>query len=273
MGRPPLPELFLFLRKVDASSGKCWRWTGTPDKDGYGRMKLSGHMERAHRVAHELFVGPVPPNRLVCHSCDVPSCVNPDHLFVGTALDNSRDCVRKGRIANGDRSSSRLYPELLTRGERVNTAKLTEVQAVEVRERAAAGELYTSIARDFGIAHVSVSAIVRGAHWKHAGGPIQAPLSRRAGGLRAHPTPEQQRRNLSARADVRAVLLAISDGEWHFVRDLDVNKGSLDPHGFLTQMVASGLIERGEAYATRRRKNGVFRMVTIRLCPTAGDAP
>lgn len=272
MGRPALPELFLFLRKVDASSGHCWLWTAATDRDGYGQMKHGGRQEKAHRVAHRLFVGPVPDGLLVCHSCDTPSCVNPDHLFTGTALANSRDCVTKGRIARGDRCGSRLYPELRARGERVNTAKLTEAQAVEVRERAANGETCASIAAAYGVAHPSVSAIIRGSHWKHAGGPVRPPMSRRERGLRSHPSMEQRRCALEGRDDVRAVLSAIRDGEWHLVRDLNLSKRSYDPHGFLTQMVAAGLIERGEVYATRRRKNGVFRMVTIRLCATDGGA-
>lgn len=82
------------------TNGGCWLW---PVKSGYGVFKG----KRAHRLSYEAFVGPIPDGLFVCHKCDVPACCNPDHLFVGTALDNSRDMVAKGRAGGGDKNGGR----------------------------------------------------------------------------------------------------------------------------------------------------------------------
>ena len=72
-------------------------WTGTRFASGYGRITQNGKRARAHRVAFELFVGPIPSGMHVLHRCDNPPCVNPSHLFIGTHLDNMRDMEAKGR--------------------------------------------------------------------------------------------------------------------------------------------------------------------------------
>ena len=76
----------------------CWNWTGAT-ANGYGVLNFGGQV-RAHRLAYETFVGPIPDGLLVCHRCDNPRCVNPGHLFVGTNSDNTRDMVSKGRQRN-----------------------------------------------------------------------------------------------------------------------------------------------------------------------------
>lgn len=78
----------------------CWIWPFAKDKDGYGRVYMHGN-RRAHRLAYKSFVGKIPTGLCVLHRCDVPSCVNPRHLFLGTVKDNNRDRVFKGR--NGKR--------------------------------------------------------------------------------------------------------------------------------------------------------------------------
>lgn len=88
--------------KVLVDGAGCWLFSGYRDRKGYGQIYVDAVMSRrlAHRVAWELANGPIPQGMLVCHQCDCPSCVNPAHLFLGTAIDNNRDMVGKGRHHN-----------------------------------------------------------------------------------------------------------------------------------------------------------------------------
>lgn len=78
----------------------CWIWTANSDKDGYGQFRIGKKMMRPHRFSYEHFVGEIPNGMYVLHKCDIPSCVRPEHLFVGTQKDNVADMIKKGRDWN-----------------------------------------------------------------------------------------------------------------------------------------------------------------------------
>jgi hypothetical protein len=89
---------------VIVTADGCWEWQRYRLQTGYGRMTVDHRMANAHRVSYELFVGPIPLGMFLCHHCDNPPCCNPEHLFVGTPLDNTLDAKAKGRL-DGNRWS------------------------------------------------------------------------------------------------------------------------------------------------------------------------
>ena len=156
---------------------KCWIWTGGKFSTGYGRIRYFGKSKSVHRVAYSLLIGNIPKGMLVCHKCDVPLCVNPRHLFLGTPADNSADMVRKGRQAVGIRSGRYTHPERTARGEHQGSAKLTESDVIRIIElRFKRGISYPKLARMFGVTHKPIMEIISGENWRHIPRPCVSSL-------------------------------------------------------------------------------------------------
>ena len=151
-------DLNRIWKKIDRSTG-CWMWMGKKDEQGYGVIDIQGKHKKVHRIAWELTYGPIPARMLVCHKCDNTSCVNPDHLFLGTQKDNMQDCARKGR------TNPHINP-LNQSGEKNNFAKLTRTQVEEIRVMKNTTELtQRSIAKIFGISDSQVGRIITRENW------------------------------------------------------------------------------------------------------------
>jgi hypothetical protein len=129
-------------------SGSCWLWTGSKDKRGYGRFKGIG----AHR--YSMIINGTPPDNLfVCHHCDVPSCVNPSHLFLGTLQDNNADKTRKGRAAKGEKNGS---------------VKISMDDVLSIKNRYANSSIsQRELAKMYNISQMQVWRIVNNLKWKH----------------------------------------------------------------------------------------------------------
>lgn len=145
----------------------CFLWTAARDRDGYGVFWDGEFNRKAHRYAYSIAFGTIPDGALVCHRCDTPECVNPEHLWVGTHADNLKDRDQKGRTASGDINGARAQPETRPRGWRHPASKLTDGQVKEIRRRCADGESQTAVARDFGVRSTNVNAIVLRKAWRH----------------------------------------------------------------------------------------------------------
>lgn len=138
----------------------CWLWLDYLDEDGYGQISLSKtKVARAHRVAYSLYRGEPPKHLLVCHTCDNPCCVNPDHLFLGTPKDNSQDMSRKGRYAHHKRPNP---------GELNGRAIINDDVALHILTSFwECGQTARSIADRLGLTYGIVSHVTKGRTWCH----------------------------------------------------------------------------------------------------------
>jgi len=159
-----------FWAHVDSSGGPdmCWPWRGGSRRSGYGALMVDGHQINAHRFSYILANGMIPARLLVCHRCDNPHCVNPAHLFVGTAKDNHHDAMLKGRLPKGDNHPSHKHPEYLARGEANSKAKLTNEKVVSIRVMYETNKwTQMGLSRYWNVCHSTIWAIVHQKTWKH----------------------------------------------------------------------------------------------------------
>lgn len=146
-----------FWNRVNKSGG-CWEWTRAKTL-GYGRIGYRANGKAvarlAHRLSWEFANGPIPDGMCVLHKCDNPSCVRPDHLFLGTKKDNTRDMMSKGRNGCGH-------------GENTKQARLTAAQVRELRRRYVRGIVRAcDLAKEFGVHTATVNRVVANQSWKH----------------------------------------------------------------------------------------------------------
>lgn len=125
----------------------CWIYNEKMrDKSGYGLCSVNGVTRKSHRVSYEVFKGEIPRNMMVCHSCDNPSCINPDHLWIGTNSENIIDMVKKNRSKQ---------------------AKLSPDQVIEIRNMYKNDNKFKWIADLFGISDTHITKIIKRLKWKH----------------------------------------------------------------------------------------------------------
>ena len=154
--KPSLRERFED-KYIPVTESGCWLWTDSTNSDGYGNIGIpeNGKMRTkgAHRISYEIHKGEIPKGLHVCHRCDVRSCVNPAHLWIGTHQDNIDDREKKGRNKIPD-----------NRGENHGMSKLTKDKILEIRK---APGTHREIAESYGVTREAVTLIKNRKRWGH----------------------------------------------------------------------------------------------------------
>lgn len=178
-------EFKRYWSKVQISNDSCWVWNGTRLSFGHGHFWFRGKLILTHRLSWLIHRGPIPDGLCICHKCDNPPCVNPDHLFIGTKGDNTRDMEMKGRSnhpsgdangartkpetrARGENNGSVIHPESRPRGIENTSTKLTEEMVIEIRALYSSG--FTNkcaLGRRFGVTEANIRSIVTRVTWRH----------------------------------------------------------------------------------------------------------
>jgi hypothetical protein len=179
MPRKKTPVEIRFWPKVNIPKddpAACWEWTGSTPGAGYGRIWINGRYDGAHRAAWMIHhQREIPPGMQICHHCDNPKCVRPDHLFLGTVQDNALDMMSKGR-------------KPICVGEETSNNKLTEKDVLELRRRYSNGETTTALANEFDVEGSCVTAAISGKHWGHLPGAVSVGHARGERSARAKMT-------------------------------------------------------------------------------------
>jgi hypothetical protein len=145
-----------FWAKVQKTEG-CWNWTAGKNRKGYGMIQTSVRIPvLAHRASYLIATGIDPDEKCVCHTCDNPACVRPDHLFLGTKAENNADMLAKGRASGGSFPGTASY-----------LAKLTDDDVRIIRERYRHWGAGRQAAKEFGVSPSAISCIIRGKTWTH----------------------------------------------------------------------------------------------------------
>jgi hypothetical protein len=129
----------------------CHIWQGYKNQDGYGSVRDDSKMVLTHRVAYAHKHGPIPPWLMVCHDCGDRACINPDHLYLGTAKDNAADMVRHGNAGT-------------QKGEGIGNSKLTEREVLAIRASDMSG---VGLARLYGVTNANITAVRNRKTWRH----------------------------------------------------------------------------------------------------------
>ena len=161
-GRPAKSYEERFWEKVvKGGIDDCWIFNSTKGGGDYGMLSVpKGQEAMAHRISWILHHGPIPDDLFVLHTCDVPKCVNPNHLFLGTTQDNSNDKLQKGREIRGTKHTRKGKP--------AEHVKLTEAKVIEIRRLYATGKYSQQfLGEKFGVNQTNIGFIVRRVRWTH----------------------------------------------------------------------------------------------------------
>lgn len=144
----PITRIFMKTEVTDT----CWLYKGAINSWGYGSIRIDGKTLHVHRFLYETFFGPLGKNQLCCHTCDVPNCINPAHIFIGSSKDNSDDMRRKNRAAIGSKQGK---------------SKLKEDDIIKIFLLRKEGTLQKEIAKLFGVTPSIINLILNRKIWKH----------------------------------------------------------------------------------------------------------
>jgi hypothetical protein len=144
------------LGKIEKKENGCWIWNGGKSGDGYGAIKVNGRQISTHRQAFKEFIGEIYQGLCVCHKCDQPLCCNPDHLFLGTPKENTKDSVKKCRARCAKQNGSQNH-----------STKLDETIVRQIKELFSKGYMVTDLHDLTGIPLKTLEGIKYNITWRH----------------------------------------------------------------------------------------------------------